>query len=242
MVEHSSSIIELRQELLKFADPLRAAHSARFFRTGPGEYGEGDQFLGVKVPLQRSVAKQFYKQLGLDESLQLLKSPWHEERLTAIFILVLKYQKGDHAEKNRVADLYLVNARYVNNWDLVDSSAEHIVGPWLHNSPYKMKVLTRLAKSESIWERRIAMLSCFHYIKQGRADETFVIIDLLKGDKHDLIQKAVGWMLREIGKRVGRDLLIGYLDVEAPQLARTTLRYAIEHLPEDQRKHYLNRR
>lgn len=226
-------------ELKELADPERAKNSAWFFKTGPGQYGEGDQFLGVIVPEQRKIAKRLYKQLALDEAIESLHSPWHEERLTAIFILVLKYQKGAQIDKDQVADLYLENARYVNNWDLVDSSAGYILGDWLDNSPYKMKVLTKLAKSNIIWERRIAMLSCQNYINKGRSEEAFQIIEILKNDSHDLIQKAVGWMLREIGKRVDRKDLTDFLDENAATLPRTTLRYSIEHLPIEQRKFYL---
>lgn len=222
------------------ATPERAKANAWFFKSGPGQYGEGDQFLGVTVPEQRKIAKKFYKQLTLDEVLLSLKSPWHEERLSAIFILVLKYQKGDQTDKSRVADLYLENARYVNNWDLVDSSAGYILGDWLENNPYKMKVLEKLAKSDNLWERRIAMMSCFDYIVKGRSEEAFQIIEILKHDNHDLIQKAVGWMLREIGKRVDEKQLLEFLDNNAATLPRTELRYAIERLPQEKRKFYLN--
>jgi 3-methyladenine DNA glycosylase AlkD len=226
--------------LKELADPERAKNSAWFFKTGTGQYGEGDQFIGVTVPQQRKIAKQFYKQLTLEEVLESLHSPWHEERLTAVFILVLKYQKGDQVDKDRVADLYLENAKYVNNWDLVDSSAGYILGDWLENNPYKMKVLTKLAKSENLWERRIAMMSCFDYIVKGSSKEAFKIIEILKNDSHDLIQKAVGWMLREIGKRVSEKDLTDFLDNNAATIPRTELRYAIERLPELQRKYYLN--
>ncbi|MCA9332920.1 DNA alkylation repair protein [Candidatus Saccharibacteria bacterium] len=232
----------LFEELKKVSTPEKAKANAWFFKTGPGEYGEGDQFIGVTVPLQRKVAKSLYKQLTIDEVLQSLQSPWHEERLTALFILVLKYQKGDQIDKDRVADAYLENTEFVNNWDLVDSSAGYILGDWLENSPYKMKVLTKLAKSNDLWERRIAMLSCSNYIGKGRSKEAFEIIEILKNDHHDLIQKAVGWMLREIGKRVNRDELTNFLDKNAATLPRTALRYSIEHLPTEQRKRYLNMR
>lgn len=225
--------------LQEISDPIRAKNSAWFFKTGPGQYGEGDQFLGVTVPEQRKIAKKLYKQLTLDEALESLHSPWHEERLTAIFVLVLKYQNGDKIDKDRIADLYLENARYVNNWDLVDSSAGYILGDWLEGSQYKMKVLKKLARSNIIWERRIAMISCQNYINKGRSTEAFAIIEVLKYDKHDLIQKAVGWMLREIGKRVSLEELVDFLDKNAATLPRTSLRYAIEHFPLEQRKYYL---
>lgn len=230
---------QVRQALRAVATPERAKSNAWFFKTGPGQYGEGDKFLGVTVPEQRAVAKKFYKDLALEAVEKLLQSPWHEERLTAVFLLVLNFQKGDQAKKDRVANLYLANTKQINNWDLVDSSAGYILGPWLENSSYKMKLLTKLARSDLIWERRIAMLTTGYYIGQGRADEAFDVIEILKNDQHDLIQKAVGWMLREIGKRVDRQELIKYLDQHAATMPRTSLRYAIEHFSATDRAHYL---
>ncbi|MEK7602806.1 MAG: DNA alkylation repair protein [Patescibacteria group bacterium] len=223
------------------ASSERAKSSAWFFKTGPGQYGEGDQFLGVTVPQQHKISKQFYKNLSLEAMEQMLKSPWHEERLTGLFMLVLAYQKGDDFKKAQVANLYLANTKRVNNWDLVDSSASYILGPWLEVSQYKMKTLSKLARSDNLWERRIAMLTTLYYIGKGDADEALQIIEKLKHDKHDLIQKAVGWMLREIGKRVSQEILIKFLDENATTLPRTTLRYAIERLPEQTRKFYLKK-
>jgi 3-methyladenine DNA glycosylase AlkD len=239
--------------LRELASPERAQSSQWFFKTGEGQYGEGDKFLGVTVPQQRKVAKFFYKNLSLEAMEQILKSSWHEERLTALFMLVLTFQKGDDLKKSQVANLYLANTRRVNNWDLVDSSAHYILGPWLdyvsssanqnksENSDYKTKVLKKLAKSDNLWERRIAMLTTFYYIQHGSAVEALEISEILKNDQHDLIQKAVGWMLREIGKRVGEDILLKFLDENAAGLPRTTLRYAIERLPAGIRKHYLSK-
>lgn len=233
---------EVREALKAVATKERAESNAWFFKTGEGQYGYGDQFLGVTVPQQRSIAKNFYKDLSLEGAEILLKSPWHEERLTALFIIVLKYQKGDTGRKDEIANLYLKNTTYINNWDLVDSSAEHIIGPWLQDSPYKMKVLSKLARSKDLWERRIAMLSSFHYIKQGRVDESLEIIEILLHDSHDLIQKAVGWMLREIGKRVDKQVLLTFLNKHAATMPRTSLRYAIEHFPQPERQQYMNMR
>lgn len=232
-------IDELKKELRAAANPEKAAFFPRFFKAGPGEYAEGDKFLGVTVPNQRTLAKKYYKRLTMGETLRLLRSPWHEERLMALFILVLKYQKGEPATKNSIFDLYLDNTQYVNNWDLVDSSAERIVGPWLDGSDYKMNVLTKLAHSKDLWERRIAMIATYHYIRLGRAEEALIIADILLHDKHDLIQKAVGWMLRETGKRVDRQTLLDFLDQHAHNMPRTTLRYAIEHLSPETRQHYM---
>ena len=219
----------------------RAKANAWFFKTGPGQYGEGDQFLGITVPQQRAIAKKYYKTLSLNSVEQLLHSPWHEERLTAVFMLVLIFQKGDEFKKDQIANLYLANTRNINNWDLVDSSASYILGPFLENNPYKMKLLTKLARSKLIWERRIAMLATLYYIMQGSASEAFAIIEILKNDQHDLIQKAVGWMLREIGKRVDRQLLVAFLNENTATMPRTSLRYAIEHFSSTERAVFMGK-
>lgn len=230
----------MQKVLRDHQDPERALHSLRFFKTGPGQYGEGDKFLGITVPNQRAIAKKYYKRLTMGETVRLLQSPWHEERLTALHVLVLKYNKGELQTKNAIFDLYMDNTAYVNNWDLVDSSAHHIVGAWLQDNPYRMKVLQKLARSESMWERRIAVISTFYYIKQGIADEALVIATMLLNDSHDLIQKAVGWVLREIGKSVDQTLLVSFLDEHAATMPRTTLRYAIEHFSKESRQYYLS--
>lgn len=229
----------VKNDLRSVATPERAKANAWFFKTGEGQYGFGDKFLGVTVPEQRKVARKYYKQLSLDAIEQLLLSQWHEERLTSLFMLVLLYQKSDEKMRQSVASLYLRHTKDVNNWDLVDSSAAYILGPHLEQNPYKMKVLRAFATSRDLWERRIAMLTTFYYIRQGRADEALEIIELLKTDKHDLIQKAVGWMLREIGKNVGEEVLTKFLDTNAHQLPRTCLRYAIERLEPATRKKYM---
>lgn len=220
------------------ADPLRAQHSLRFFKTGPGEYGEGDQFLGVTVPEQRKVAKKF-NNLPLPEVVTLLHSRYHECRLTAIFILVYQYTHASPDDMDKIFHTYLDNTKWINNWDIVDSSAGYIVGS--HLGPKYEKTLTCLAKSDNIWERRIAMIACLHYIVQGNPEPALMVIELLKYDQHDLIQKAVGWMLREIGKRCSRQLLEDWLaiDKQYQKLPRTTLRYAIEHFDTTRRKQYL---
>lgn len=230
---------EVQAALRAEVNPEKAAFFPKFFKADPGEYAEGDKFLGVTVPKQRAIAKKYYKNISLNEVMVLLKSPWHEDRLTALFILVLQFQKGGQQTKDEIFDLYVENTRYINNWDLVDSSADKIVGSWLEDSPYKMKVLNKLAASNDLWERRISMIATYHYIKQGRADEALEIAEMLVGDSHDLINKAVGWMLREIGKRVDKELLINFLDKHAATMPRTALRYAIEHLDPKTRDYYL---
>jgi len=230
---------QLKKDLRAAADPVKAAFFPRFFKAGPGQYAEGDKFLGVTVPAQRQIAKKYYD-TTLSELDILLKSEWHEERLTALFILVSKYQKGSAQEQKEIYKFYLSHTKNINNWDLVDSSSAYIVGPYLDGRPEKMEVLTELAHSKMLWEKRIAMLATFYYInKCKRADEALVIADILLNDPHDLIQKAVGWMLREIGKRVDRQVLVDYLNKHHKTMPRTTLRYAIEHFDAKTRQRYL---
>ena len=233
-----SKISELRAELRAVATPQKAKASAWFFKSGPGQYGEGDKFLGVTLPEQRVIAKK-YKDLALKDVEKLIMSPLHEERLTGLIILVGQYKNGDEAQRREIYDFYIAHTNCVNNWDLVDLSAEHIVGPWLDGRPEKMQVLQKLADSDWLWDRRIAMIATFDYIYKGRADEALQIAELLINDKHDLIQKAVGWMLREIGKRVDKQVLTRFLDKHATTMPRTSLRYAIEHFDPGLRTHYM---
>lgn len=226
------------QQLQSLANPIRAGHAARYFKTGPGQYGEGDVFLGLTVPEQRRVANQF-RHLPLDEVLILLQLPYHECRLTALFVLVTQYRLGSAEQRRTIFDAYLAHSRWINNWDLVDSSASYIVGDFLGQKPHD--VLKKLAKSKNMWERRIAMLACLHTIRQGEPDAAFAVISILKSDPEELIQKAVGWMLREIGKHCSRETLIHWLleDKQYATLPRTTLRYAIEHFEPSERQKFL---
>lgn len=223
------------------AKPERVEGTLRFFKAYPGGYSEGDQFLGCTVPATRLVAKEFYG-LPLEELDTLIRSPWHDDRLLALIILVRQYQRGDETKQHAVYDFYLAHTVNINNWDLVDTSSQFIVGSYLENRPEQLVVLRKLAASENLWERRIAMLATFDYIKKGSADTALIIAEQLLHDKHDLIQKAVGWMLREIGKRVDRGVLLQFLDKHAGTMPRTTLRYAIEHLSPEQRKRYMQRK
>lgn len=227
----------VQQALREISDPEIAEHSQRFFKTGEGEYGEGDKFLGIRVPNVRKVARKF-NQLSLEETDQLLHSDYHEERLCALIILVNKAKKVNDDELKTICDLYLDNTEYVNNWDLVDTSAEHIVGRYLIDKD--RTILYQLAKSEDLWERRIAIMSTFHFIKNDEFGDTIEIAEQLVNDEHDLIHKAVGWMLREVGKR---DIKTEekFLDKHVHHMPRTMLRYAIEKFPEELRQHYLSR-
>jgi 3-methyladenine DNA glycosylase AlkD len=226
----------IRKELQALADPIKARFLPRFFKTGPGEYGEGDRFLGVMVPNIRKVTRS-HLQAARRDILKLLRSPNHEERLTALLILVEQYRRGDKARKKAIYDLYLANTEYINNWDLVDLTAPRIVGYHIYGKD--VSVLTRLALSESLWERRIAVLSTFWFIRCGEGGEALRIAGLLLRDKHDLIHKAVGWMLREVGNRCSIEMERGFLDKHAAVMPRTMLRYAIERFPEPLRKKYL---
>ena len=225
----------LRREIRRLGSPERAKHSLRFFRTGPGEYGEGDKFLGLTVPEMRAIAKQ-YSNLDHDEVLQLLQSEWHEDRVVALLLLVDGYARGDETRRRRIHRAYLENTHRINNWDLVDMSAASIVGG--HLDAAEISLLVKLAKSKDLWERRIAIVATFHFIKRGELAPTLRISEILLNDNHDLIHKAVGWMLREVGKK-DRKVLDAFLAKHYREMPRTMLRYAIERHPEPIRKRYL---
>lgn len=231
------SAAQLLRELQLLRNPERALVSQRFFKTGPGQYAEGDRFLGLTVPMLRALAKR-HSQLRLNEVGKLLRSTCHEARLLALLIMVGQYACGDTAQQAAPYKLYLANMQRINNWDLVDVSAEHIVGPYLQNRV--RTPLQRLARSRNLWQRRIAVLATFHYIKQGEFAETLHLAELLVTDTHDLIHRAVGWMLREIGKR-DQAVLEAFLNVHAAQMPRTMLRYAIERFTPALRQRYMQR-
>jgi 3-methyladenine DNA glycosylase AlkD len=226
---------DLRRELVQASDPERARNNAWFFKTGKGQYGEGDKFCGISVPIQRRIARR-YGHLPLNDLRRLLGSPIHEHRFTALEILVLKYESGDDHARQEVFNFYLANTERINNWDLVDTSAPYIIGNRLLDR--SRKVLYRLAKSESVWERRIAIVSTMAFIGHGDLDDTFGITALLLADKHDLIHKAAGWMLREAGKKSERALL-AFLKQNYARIPRTMLRYAIERFPIERRRKIL---
>ena len=224
-----------QQRLRSLGCPKQAAILARFFKTGPGQYGEGDRFIGVKVPVTRKVAWEF-KSLPLAEVECLLHSEIHEERLLALVILVGQFEKGDDAARKRINDFYLASTKHINNWDLVDLSAPQIVGGNLETR--SRRPLDRLAKSASLWERRISILATHWFIRHGDFADTLRIAEKLLTDGEDLIHKAVGWMLREVGKR---DLVVleEFLSEHCRAMPRTMLRYAIERFPEGKRQAYL---
>lgn len=229
-------ILKVQQELRSLKSTEYAAHYQRFFKTGPGEYGFGDVFLGIRVPIVRNLAKKF-SALKLDKIKVLLTSSYHEERFLALVILVLQYNKKDLQTKKEIYRFYLKYRKHINNWDLVDTSAHHIVGCHLYNKKDRI-ILNELAQSNLLWDRRIAIIATFYFIKNYQYEDTLRLSRLLLFDKEDLIHKAVGWMLREIGKRNSSEELT-FLDQYAHKMPRVMLRYAIEQLPEKKRKEYL---
>ncbi|WP_406070515.1 DNA alkylation repair protein [Micromonospora sp. NBC_01638] len=228
---------DVRRELASLADPRRAEASSRFLQMTPGGYGEGDRAIGVTVPEQRRVAARYWRDLSLAETTKLLSSGVHEERLTSLFILVRKFAKGDEQERGEIFDIVLANTGHIDNWDLVDSSAPYIVGPWLVDK--ERSVLDRLAESTLVWDRRIAIMATFAFIKADDFHWTFRVSDRLMRDPHDLIRKAVGWMLREVGNRdraAEEEFLAGRYRV----MPRVMLRYAIEKFEPQRRREYLS--
>ncbi|MFH1036761.1 MAG: DNA alkylation repair protein [Patescibacteria group bacterium] len=231
-------ISNLEKELQNKFDKKKAKLLQGFFKTGKGEYGEGDLFLGIVVPQLHKIASE-YANLVLKDLQKTIKSKFHEERLATLFILVLKFEKANEAEKKNIYDFYIKNRKYVNNWDLVDLSAPKIAGAYLKNKDKSL--LYKFAKSKNLWERRIAVLSTFHYIRNGDCWDATKIAKILKNDKHDLIQKAVGWMLREIGNRCGRKIEEKFLEENHKNMPRTMLRYATEKFPAKIRNYYLRK-
>jgi 3-methyladenine DNA glycosylase AlkD len=227
-----------RRRLRELANPDDAVFLQRFFKTGPGDYGEGDQFLGIRVPTIRRLARELHG-LSLDDIESLMHEPWHEARHLALVALVDAYTRGSPGERDAIAKLYLRNTRWINNWDLVDVSAAGIVGA--HLMTRSRRPLDRLARSPNVWERRIAIVSTHHFIKAGQVGDTLRIAERLMADSHDLIHKAVGWMLREVGER-DRHALEGFLDLHAHEMPRTMLRYSTEKLSPVDRQRFMNAR
>jgi len=231
-------VTRLRAQLRARARPQDVAILERFFKTGKGEYGEGDVFIGVRLPELRRLCRESRRTIAVSEISQLLRSRVHEERLLALLLLVDAFDRGGVTEQREIYQLYLANTEFINNWDLVDSSAHYIVGAWLENR--SRAPLRRLARSSSVWERRIAIIATLHFIRRGEFEDTLFVANCLLNDPHDLIHKAVGWMLREVGKRDERPLR-KFLDGYAARLPRTALRYSLERLSPRLRKHYMEK-
>lgn len=231
------SILDLKKDLQELANPTKAKILARFFKTGKGEYGYGDIFLGITVPQSRTIASK-YKNLPLTEIKELLSSKIHEERLIALILLTNNFQKGNEEKKREVFNFYLKHTKFINNWDLVDLSAPRIIGGYLANKD--KKILLKLAKSSNLWEKRIAILTTFYFVRIKKEYEwTFKIAEVLQKDPHDLIHKAVGWMLREVGKNISQKKEELFLQKHYQKMPRTMLRYAIERFPAKLREEYL---
>lgn len=231
------SVNKIKQELKKLANPQKAKIYARFFKTGKGEYGEGDKFLGVAVPEQRKVAKK-YSETGLADLRKLLESSVHEHRVTAVMVLVGRFHRASEKEREEIYRFYFKNLKHINNWDLVDGSAPKIVGEYLLDKKRRRKILYKLARSKNLWERRIAIMATLGFIKNGEFEDALKISRILLNDEHDLIHKAVGWMLREIGKK-NQEKEEDFLKRHVREMPRTMLRYAIEKFDERKRKPYL---
>ena len=231
----------LQKEMMAHKDEAQARHLSRFFKTGPGQYGEGDLFLGIKVPTTREIVKQQWKSTSFDELEECVASPYHEIRLAALLILIqiFSHAKGDPDMRKRCVDFYLSHTAHINNWDLVDLTCYEIIGTWLLDKDRTL--LYELAeKGKTIWEQRIGIVSTMKFIRNGETDDTFRIADILLHHPHDLIQKATGWLLREAGKKDAGKLK-EYLSTRYQTMPRTTLRYAIEKFPEEERKAYLKK-
>ena len=235
-MDNENTYEDIHGELLTYRDENRAAKSKKFFQAEKGGYGEGDKFLGIQVPVLRKVARK-YKRISLDEAEKLLQSEYHEERLLAVFILADIFKKSDGETQEKIFNLYLKNTKHINNWDIVDSSAPQIVGAFVQNED--RRILYKLARSKNLWERRISIIATYHLIKKNDFEDALEISKILLTDEEDLIHKAVGWMLREIGNR---DIAAEerFLKKHYKKMPRTMLRYAIEKFPEDRRKSYLS--
>lgn len=229
---------DIIQELQQLGNPEKATHLARFFKTGKGQYGEGDLFWGVTVPEQRTIAKK-YKDAPFHVLTALLDSPYHESRLTGLLILVEQFTRSkDALFRQACVDFYLSHTARINNWDLVDLSCYKLLGVWLEDKD--RQVLYRLVDSDNLWEQRIAIVTCMHFVHQNDFKDCLALADRLLHHRHDLIHKAVGWLLREAGKK-DRDVLIRFLETRYREMPRTMLRYAIERFPETERKRYLEK-
>lgn len=237
MTKENSLLKDLVKSTRALKNPTKARNMLRFFKTGVGQYGEGDIFLGLVSAQVGEIVKK-YRELPLSGCLELLKSKYHEERMIALQILVYQFKHAkEDSVKKKIFNIFIKNTKYINNWDLVDCNVEHVIGEYLYDKPKDL--LYKFALSKDLWERRIAIISTFNYIKKGEAEETLKIAEMLLNDKHDLIHKAVGWMLREVGKRCDEKILLGFLDKYSKQMPRTMLRYSLERLDESKRKYYM---
>ena len=226
---------EVKETLLTLSQPERASFADRFFKTNPGQYGEGDQFIGLSMPQQHAVAKQF-RHLSIEETEQLVRDCYHECRMVGLLIWVYQTRKAGLVQRTEILELYLANRLFINNWDLVDVTCPHIVGRYIVSSD--RSILYELANEPHLWSQRMALIATFPLIRLGQFSDTFALVERLLSHKHDLIHKAIGWMLREVGKR-NSDALEEFLHDHIRQMPRTALRYAIERLDPNRRRYYL---
>lgn len=231
---------EIINEILNLKDDVKKEILQRFFKTGKGEYGENDSFLGITVPVLKNVAKKYYKSINLEDTVLLLHNKYHEVRLTALFILKSKYNCGDKDIKQTIYNLYLSNTLYINNWDLVDSSAQYIVGNYIFENDIDKKVLYKLIDSNNLWEQRIAIIATHYFINNSNYKDILLMSEKLINHKHDLIHKALGWMLREVGKKDYK-VLYDFLKENYKKMPRTMLRYAIERMDAIDKKQFMSK-
>lgn len=238
MAKNTAIAQEIIEALQALGNPERAKHSSSYFKTGKGQYGEGDVFWGLRVPDTRKIAKRYFKGCSLEDVEHLLNHEVHEVRFVALEILVLMFEKADDVAQKQIYDFYLSHTQYINNWDLVDTSAPYILGEYSLKHPNELKTLQQLIVSTNLWERRMAIVSMFPKVREQHFETALNFAEALLTDKHDLIHKAVGWVLRDIGDN-DISVLKKFLDKHADTMPRTTLRYALEHFEETTRKHYL---
>lgn len=235
-----NNVEAVQRKLKEYSNPKKATLLSSFFKTGKGDYGEGDLFIGVTVPLQRKVAQLFARELSLTDLSKLLKSKVHEYRFTALEMLVMKFEKASVKEREEIVIFYLSHTVYINNWDLVDTSAKYILGEYLFIEKAQRKILYKLVTSDSLWERRISIVATHYFIDNNDFADTLVLAQLLMSDKHDLIHKAVGWMLREVGKK-SFEVEEAFIKMHYKQMPRTMLRYALERFPVGKRAQYMKK-
>lgn len=231
---------QLQQELQNLADEKKAKHLSQFFKTGKGQYAEGDIFLGINVPIIKGIVKKYYKDITSEEIIEMLQSQWHDYRFAALQTLVMQYEKASDKKQKELVDLYLNNVDGINNWDLVDCSAHKIIGACAWQTQDISKI-EKLSDSQKLWQERIAVVASWYFIKQGKYDLTLNLAKKFINHKHDLMHKAVGWMLREVGKQ-DKKVLTDFLDVYATHLPRTTLRYAIERFSKEEKEKYMQKK
>lgn len=230
----------LKDDLQNLADKEKAKHLSQFFKTGKGQYAEGDRFLGINVPVNKSLVKKYYKDISLADIAEMLHSPWHEYRFAALQCMVMQYEKADEEKQKALVELYLGNLDGINNWDLVDCSAHKIIGAWTLKKQ-DLSQIEKLADSHNLWQERIAVVASWAFIKNKQYDLTLKLAVKFINHKHDLMHKAVGWMLREVGKQ-NKLVLTDFLDIYAEKLPRTTLRYAVERFSKVEREKYMQKK